>query len=164
MFAARSRQHSPAKRMTSLIVFHDGAMRARDSVVEMWFALIVQELNKINSPPLWAIEMKNAWLDQIGLSLNGCVGPELQKYLDREERVELVISLSDEALVWLSRQGLFFDTEQFNYLLISVRAGLGDRFSGQVLTEHVRGYGQTFIKMLRKEFSGCWPPENKTVN
>ena len=133
---------------SSFIDFKDYGFWARDTHIELWLYLLVQEIDKLGARPDWLIEAREHWHEQATVGFVGWVHPQLDDYLTSRERVDLVIGLSARVLNLLNEKGEYLSGEYLNARGIG---GGGYQPTTNWEMENFVGVGRKFIELLKGE-------------
>lgn len=133
---------------SSFIDFKDYGFWARDGAIEVWLYLLVQEIDKLESVPDWLKEARNHWHEQATVGFVGWIHPQLDDYLVSQDRINLVIQLSQRVLTWLSEQGEYLSQEYLNSLGLP-HAGAWGTGVADVEAEVFARIGRKFIELLK---------------
>lgn len=135
---------------SSFIDFRDYGFWAWDGAVEVWLYLLVQEIDKLESIPDWLKEARDHWLLQATVGFVGWIHPQLDNYLVSQDRINLVVTLSEHVLKWLSDQGEYVAQKYLNSLGLP-HAGAWGTGAADVEAEIFARIGRKFIELLRGE-------------
>ena len=134
---------------SSFIDFKDYGFWARDAGIEVWLYLLVQEIDKLESIPDWLKEARDHWFLQATVGFVGWIHPQLDEYLVSEDRVNLLIMLSERVLKRLNEQGAYLSAAYLNSLGVG---GNGyHQWTAAVEVEIFARVGRKFIELLRGE-------------
>ena len=133
---------------SSFIDFKDYGFWARDAGIEAWLYLLVQEIDKLDPIPEWLKEARNHWYIQATVGFIGCIHPQLDDYLESQDRINLIVMLSERVLKWLDTQGEYLSREYLNSLDIG---GEGSCWTVDVEVGLFTQIGEKFIGLLRGE-------------
>lgn len=133
---------------SSFIDFKDYGFWARDPGIEAWLYLLVQEIDKLGPIPDWLKEARDHWYTQATVGFIGCIHPQLDDYLVSQDRINLIVMLSERVLKWLARQGKYLSQEYLNSLGIG---GEGSCWTADVEVGLFAQIGEKFIGLLRGE-------------
>src|SRR5687767_6487948 len=78
---------------------------ARDGQVQVWLYFLVEEIERLESPPAWLQQVKQDWLVQSTLGIGGCVCAGLDEVATSTERTQTLIELAQKALRHLHERG-----------------------------------------------------------
>lgn len=131
---------------SSFIDFKDYGFWARDTHIDLWLYLLVQEIDKLESIPDWLKEAREHWYEQATVAFIGCVHPQLDDYLVSQDRIDLVMMLSERVLKLLGEQGEYLTGEYLNSLGIG---GGGYQTTTNFEVENIVGVGHKLIELLR---------------
>jgi hypothetical protein len=129
---------------SSFIDFKDYGFWSRDIGIEVWLYLLVREINTLEDRPDWLEEAREHWLLQAKVGFGSCISPDLDYYLVSQDRIDLVVMLSERALKWLHEQGEHLSYEYLKSL------GIGSLSVGAVdiEVEVFDNIGRKFIELL----------------
>ena len=147
---------------SSFTEYNKNGFWARDGQVEVWLYLLVQEIEKLESPPEWLIQAKQDWHLQATVGFTGCVSPSLDEIVTSEERKELVIRLCQSVLAKLKEIGPKLTVvAEYSY-----RTEGPENLCNNVDKRIHEYYGQHFLNLLLGKISTnastskvAWPPE-----
>jgi hypothetical protein len=131
---------------SSFIDYKDYGFWARDTHIELWLYLLVQEIDKLESIPDWLKETREHWYEQATVGFMGWVHPQLDDYLVIQDRVDLVLLLSERVLKLLDEQGEYLSGENLNSLGIG---GGGYQADTPFEVENFVNVGRKFIELLK---------------
>jgi hypothetical protein len=120
---------------------------ARDDGLEVWLRLLVEEIDKSESMPDWLKAARDHWFLQATVGFRGWIHPELDDYLLSQDRVNLVVRLSEDVLKWLGEQDERFSQEY----LISLGTSRESWWAAEIEVEIFAQVGRKFIELLRGE-------------
>jgi hypothetical protein len=133
---------------SSFIDFKGYGFWARDTHIDLWLYLLVREIDKLESRADWLEAAREHWLEQATVSFVGLVQPQLDEYLTSQERVDLVIHLSERVLNLLYEKGGHVSGEYLNARGIG---GGGYRPATTWEMENFVGVGRKFVELLKGE-------------
>jgi hypothetical protein len=133
---------------SSFIDFGDYGFWSRDTGIELWLYLLVQEIDDLESIPDWLREARDHWQEQASVGFTGYVHPQLDDYLVSQDRINLIIMLSERVLQLLDEQGEYLSGAHLNSLGIG---GGGYQVDTDFEIECFTGVGRKFIELLRGE-------------
>ena len=145
---------------SSAVTFREGVLFDKDGVVEVWFSVLLDSLDKSSNLPEWVDMLQKQWREQVWLAINGCISPKLEEFLTDEARIHFVCNFADAAIVWLRKQGPELSKDVLNELITRVTREKYDSYFGSNPTEKYILYGEAFIQLLRGEIKGHWYPES----
>src|SRR5262249_52797557 len=90
---------------TSFTDFRGKGFWTRDGQIRVWLYLLIEEIERLEAPPAWLLEVREDWLFQSTLGINGCIYAGLDKVVTSEERAQALIELSESALRQLRDRG-----------------------------------------------------------
>ncbi|MBD2101662.1 hypothetical protein [Leptolyngbya sp. FACHB-261] len=134
---------------SSFIDFKGYGFWARDASVEVWLDLLVQEIDKLEKVSDWLKEARSDWFEQATVGFVGCVDPKLDHFLISQERIDLVLTLSENTLRWLERQGKYLSKESLNSSMGSEVDNPKGWWEQDVETQSFIKVGRKFIELLR---------------
>jgi hypothetical protein len=126
---------------------------ARDGDVEMLLFVLAQEADRLNECPSWLKEAKSHWRVRAAAGLNGCIVPNLDRFLATPERAEFVIGLAENGRAWLKDRGPVLSKDFLNSLGLG---GPGVFFSGDLDVSVFLPMFAAFIELLRGKVGPDW--------
>ncbi|MBC7970933.1 MAG: hypothetical protein H7Z11_12565 [Verrucomicrobia bacterium] len=66
---------------------------AKDFKVQVWLFLLVREIDNMPEIEFWLKEARDFWQEEATLFINGCLDPELERFLTDNERLKLTHKL-----------------------------------------------------------------------
>ena len=78
---------------------------SRDGLLEVWLAVLVDELDRRVDGAPWMKSMRDAWLASANVSFNGLVSTELDAHIDSEAKREVAIALCRDVRRRLDKEG-----------------------------------------------------------
>ncbi len=132
---------------SSFIDFKDYGFWSRDDGIEVWLSLLVREIDRLDSVPDWLKEARDHWLLQATVGFGGWIHPQLDDYLVTQDRINLVLMLSERVLKWLNEQGEYFSQEY----LTSLDTSRESWWTAEIEVEMFAQVGRKFIELLRGE-------------
>lgn len=78
----------------SSVSFREQSICAKDYKIEVWLFLAVREINQLPEIPSWLQEACAFWREQAELHINGCIDPDLDRFLTNEERLQVVCQIA----------------------------------------------------------------------
>jgi len=133
---------------SSFTDFKNYGFWARDAHLDLWLYLLVREIDRLEPKPRWLKEANDDWYEQATMALTGCISPRLDNYLVSQDKIDLVIMLSERALKLLSEQKGYINGAYLNSLSIG---GGGYQPNTDFEIENFVAVGQKFIELLRGE-------------
>jgi hypothetical protein len=133
---------------SSFIDFKGYGFWARDTHIDLWLYLLVREIDKLESGDDWLKGAREHWLEQATVAFVGWVHPQLDDYLTSQERVDLVIRLSERVLKLLNEKGGHVSGEYLNARGIG---GGGYQPATTWEMENFVGVGRKFVELLKGE-------------
>jgi len=134
---------------SSFIDFKDYGFWGSDGRIEVWLYLLVQEVDKLESIPDWLEEARDHWLLLATVGFGGCIHPQLDDYHVGQDRINLVVTLSERVLKWLNEQGEHLSQEYLNSFGLPHTGAWG--YAGDVEVEIFAQVGRKFVALLRGE-------------
>jgi hypothetical protein len=133
---------------SSFIDFKDHGFWARDTHIDLWLYLLVREIDKLESIPAWLKAAREHWHEQATVAFVGWVHPQLDDYLVSQDRVDLIVQLSDRVWNLLNKNGEYLSGEYLNARGIG---GGGYQPTTNWEIECFIGVGRKFIELLKGE-------------
>jgi hypothetical protein len=128
---------------TSDIAFRGRSFSASDAVLDVWFKLLVDEIDAVAERPAWLSEVREDWYVQATEEFGFGHVPDLDAYLTDSSRVALLSQLARQANQRLQGLGDPIPMHTLNAL------GAGKSgFLGDVPAELFRDAARAFIALL----------------
>ncbi|MCA1603054.1 MAG: hypothetical protein LC776_15940 [Acidobacteria bacterium] len=131
---------------SSFIDFKEYGFWGWDGAIEGWLYFLVQEIDKLESIPDWLREARDHWSAQATVGFVGWIHPQLDDYLVSDERVSLVVMLSESVLKWLEEKKEI-PQAYLNSLNLPHAGAWGT--AGDVEAEMFGRIGRKFIELLQ---------------
>jgi hypothetical protein len=146
--------------------FRGDGFWARDSEVEFWLCLMVEQIDQIENPPEWLVAARNHWWIHGTEGFNGCVSADLDEFAAKEERRATLYSLSGKALARLQAQGEILSKAFLDGVCPQKNGAI---WFGGTRTTVFSDYGQKWMALLAKAPqmdeaalpSGHWPLQTR---
>lgn len=135
---------------STYVDFHGQGFEASDATLEVWLQLLVDEIDQLQNPPQWLMEVRDEWHTQATAGFGFGVMPGLDQFVTGPEYRETIIDLSAEAMRRLHALGPTIAADQLNAIM---RGGKGTIFTESVPSAVFEKVGDYFIKLLRGELS-----------
>lgn len=100
----------------SFTTYRNKHIRSKDYKIETWLFFICREIDDMKNKPDWLLVARNAWLEEARISVNGCMDPRLDEYLDTNEKLELFKEICQKIMVKLAGFGEMIPKEYLNEL------------------------------------------------
>lgn len=141
---------------STFVEFRNKGFEANDATIEIWLLFLVDEIDRVTSPPDWLKETREEWHLQATAGFGFGVMPGLDNVVTSAERRTVILDLSTKALNRLHDYGPTIKKDELN----AIRKG-GDKvfFTKDLPSEAFEKVGEYFIKLLREELK---PDENDT--
>lgn len=131
---------------SSCIHFRKCSMDAPDAAIEVWLRLIVGAIDAIQEPAPWLMAAREDWNEAATMGAGFGVIPELDGYIQDEERRRTLLDLCDVATERLWKMGDPIRASTLN----SLKAGPRDaRFERDVPAAVFRDVAARFTKLVR---------------
>lgn len=129
----------------SFTSFKEKHIRSKDYKVETWLFLIVEEADKVLEDENWLEDARDYWQDQAEISVNGCIDPDLDRFLTDGRKIKVFRSMCQRIYSKLVRFGNKIPKEYLNNLL-----GLSPPFDIKEDndTELYLRYGRALLRLL----------------
>lgn len=98
------------------IRFRGQAFEASDDTLEVWLALLVREINKLDNIPAWLREVRDEWELQSTAGFGFGVMPGLDRFITDDEQRDVILGLSRQALKKLEGYDQVIPHEALNAL------------------------------------------------
>lgn len=135
---------------STYVDFQGQGFEASDATLEVWLMLLVDEIDRLESPPEWLKEVRLEWYTQGTEGFGFGVMPGLDQFVTSPESRNVILDLSDKAMRRLRDLGPVIAADQLNAIM---RGGKGTVFTGPVPSDVFEKVGTYFIKLLRGELS-----------
>jgi hypothetical protein len=132
----------------SFIDFKEYGFWGWDGAIEGWLYFLVQEIDKLESIPDWLGEVREHWYSQATVGFLGWIHPQLDEYLINDERVAMVVMLSERVLRWLAEKKEI--PQAYLDSLNLPQAGAWGT-AGDVEAETFSRIGRKFVELLQGE-------------
>lgn len=83
---------------SSFVRYKEHGFWTKDQFLLDWLMAALIEIDRLESPPEWQIEMGKTWDNAIMSGFPGGIDPELDAVLTGEDRVQFLISLSKKII------------------------------------------------------------------
>jgi hypothetical protein len=131
---------------SSRIHFRESYMDVSDAAMGVWLRLLVGAIEAIQDPAPWLVAARDDWNEAATMGAGFGVIPELDGFVDDEERRKVVLGLCELASQRLREMGDPVPAATLNAL----GAGPADsRFERDVPAAVFRGVAEEFTKLLR---------------
>jgi hypothetical protein len=130
---------------STFVDFRGNGFEASDTALEVWLALLVQEIDKMEHTPAWLLEVRDEWHLQATAAFGFGVMPGLDRFISDEERRESILGLCLRAQTRLKQFGDVISRENLNAL----QTGEGSAFTNDVPAEVFLRTARYFIKLLQ---------------
>lgn len=131
----------------AIIQLKEQEFKTRPAYIQVWIALMIQEIDQLSNPSVWLLEARNDWHTTIHLPYDGWT-IQLEEHLTNLEQIKLVLKLANSALNKLQSKGDMLSMEWLNSLDSSYP---GSYFVGDVESQKFIQVGREFIKFLEIE-------------
>lgn len=122
---------------------------ASDSIMAVWLHFVIQELDKLESMPLWLQNIHEEWSTQTYFDM-GYVDPGLDQVITTEDERNQILLFCEAAMLKLQKYGEFVDADELNAMKTG---GEGHVFSKRLPTKWFVRHGDYFIRLLKNELS-----------
>ena len=131
---------------STYVDFRGQGFEADDSALEVWLALLVREIDKMDQTPAWLRDIRDEWHLQATAGFGFGVMPGLDRFITDDERRDVILNLSATAILRLERYGAVIPQAELNALRTG---GEGATFTRDVPAETFLRTGRYFIKLLQ---------------
>jgi hypothetical protein len=132
---------------SSFVSLNDYGFWISDGFLQLWLHFLAQQVDAIPEAPDWLQNAGDYWRIQSKWGGVGCVDAGLDDYAATPEQVDLLITLSHQALTTIHNYGDVLSTEQLNSL------DLAGVWTKDIPTRKMIALGQQFIKLLKGELT-----------
>jgi hypothetical protein len=137
---------------STFVDFKGHGFEANDATLEVWLALLVDEIDRMPDAPQWLRDLREEWETQATAKFGFGVMPGLDNAVTDESRRVAILALASRALQRLESLGDPIPQATLN----AIRDwGEGYRYTGDVPAVNFVRPAQYFIKVLE----GCLAPE-----
>lgn len=131
---------------TSSVQFRGSSFVANDATLEVWLALVADEIDGMPDPPDWLADLRDDWDIQATSGFGFGVVPELDRWAADEARREVLVEVCERAYARLEQAG---DPVPAGFLN-GLRDWDGGRcFAQDVDADKLRRPARYFIKLLQ---------------
>jgi hypothetical protein len=127
------------------IDYRGKGFQANDSEMEIWLALLVQEIDSTPTAPDWLREVREEWEIQARSGFGYGVMPQLDRFASDEPRREQLVALARRALVRLRALGDIIPRDTLNAFHTG---GPDATFTQDASAAPFRRTGEYFLKLL----------------
>ncbi len=127
------------------IDFRGKGFEASDCHIEIWLALMVDEIDKLDQPPDWLHEVRDVWATQARAGFGYGVMPDLDRFVTDSTRRDLLVSLGRRALAHLATLGEVIPRDVLNSFHTG---GPTSTFTEDAQAAPFRRTGEYFLKLL----------------
>jgi|RhiMetdeSRZDD1v2_1073273.scaffolds.fasta_scaffold1058722_2 hypothetical protein len=134
---------------SSYTEFQGNGFWCRDTALEIWLYLLVQEIDRHKPLPEWLAAARDHWYACATVGFSGCINADLDSLLSDGEQVNTAVALAHEALHSLKQKGSVLPRTLLNDLPIG---GTDSPFTRDAETLTLRQVGEAFVDLLRGEW------------
>ena len=135
---------------TSFTEFSGFGYWSRDGQIEVWLCLLVRQIDKEHDPVEWKLKIRNHFVIQATAGMNGCVSPQLDQFVDDDERRQWLMTVSRNALRELREAGNVVPPDWLNALFeMKGSEGNPGPFSQPVEASYFQVCGEKWISLLQ---------------
>jgi hypothetical protein len=139
---------------STFVDFKDHGFEANDATLEVWLALLVDEIDRMQDAPQWLRDLREEWETQATAKFGFGVMPGLDNVVTDDARRQVILALASRALDRLKTLGDPIPAATLN----AIRDwGEGYEYTGDVPAANFLRPGQYFIKLLEGRLA---PDEN----
>jgi hypothetical protein len=138
---------------SSFVEFQGNGFWVRDSALEIWLSLLVEQIDRDPSPSPWLQDLREQW-HVATMGFIGCVPTALDEHLATADRTAVTLSLSEQAMRQLEGYGPSISTDELRRLSA---AQAGVEWPHDVPTQVFAVVGDHFMRLRR----GTLPPATK---
>lgn len=129
------------------VEFRNREFWAKGALFDQWMALLIDEIEKDPTIPLWLGQLRD-WWKMCAYQQLECVDKRLDEFLTSDDRVNMVVGFAERALARVKSLGVPL-LEQTYAKIIGVKPAISNDTAQW--PEWVSRVGETFIKLLRGE-------------
>ncbi len=130
---------------STYVRFRDRGFEANDSILEIWLALLVKEIDRLQDVPDWLRETRDEWHLQSTAGFGFGVIPGLDRFITSEDKLQTILAIAARALRRLEMCGPTISAEELNSL---ATGGEGATFTRGVPASEFIRTARYFIKLL----------------
>jgi hypothetical protein len=142
---------------STFVRFRGQGFEANDTALEVWLALLVREIDKMDLVPDWLHEVRDEWYLQSTSGFGFGVMPRLDDFVTSEERRKSILTLSRQALKKLESYGQVVPREELNSLKTG---GKNSIFTQDVPISELARPARYFIKLLEGNLA-AWESDSR---
>ncbi len=100
----------------SFTSFRGKHVRSKDYKIETWLRLMVRQIENLPAVPDWLLKARDYWVEHARNYANGCMDPELDRYITTDKQREQVLELCNHIQKQLELSGEFISKDFLNEL------------------------------------------------
>jgi hypothetical protein len=130
---------------TSLIKYDGMGIWTHDGTIQIWLALMIQEIDAESKMSEWTQLLREEWCYSATCAGMGCANINFNKYALTTNRLNWLINLCEKALLRLTSFGEWIPKDVLNTLVRPDGLGL---YTDDMPVNAVRSLGNNIIKLL----------------
>ena len=135
---------------TSRVLFRGEGFVANDATLEVWLALLVDEIDLLPDPPDWLLDLRDDWELQATAGFGFGVMPGLDRWAAQEEHRKVLLQACGNAYRRLEQAG---DPVPVQFLNGLRDWGEGSGFTKELPADTLRRPARYFTKLLEGTLS-----------
>lgn len=116
-----------------------------DSLLEVWLRVLALHLGEEVYEPGWQHDLRDHWLAMSGLNIVGCIHPSLERFLTEDERIAVILHVTERSMRSLRAFGKFVPAAFLNAL------GFTNSFPDDLPMEWFNRIADCFTALLQGE-------------
>jgi hypothetical protein len=133
---------------SSFTQFRDKGFWSRDGLLEVWLRIMCLHMEGEAHSPGWQHNLRDTWLLASAGYFNGCVSASLDEFVTDDERVSVILRVSQRSIQSLRAFGAFVPAPFLNALSID-----GTEFTADWPIEWFERIADRFTLLLRGELT-----------
>lgn len=135
---------------SSFVEYNGNAFWSKDICLRIWLEALVQEIARLPSSFEWLTLAQQHWHEQAVLGCMGCIYPDVDRFVTTDERKQVLLALSEQAIAALAAYGEVIPCDVLNAMLIDETIVPPERWcDDDVLPERFLVVGRAFVRLLK---------------
>lgn len=135
---------------SSSVAYNGNSFWSKDICLRIWLEALVREIARWPSSFEWLTLAQQRWHEQAVLGCMGCVDPDVDRFITTDERKQVLLTLSEQAIVALAVYREVIPCDVLNALLIDETICPPERwFDDDVPLETFLVVGRAFVRLLK---------------
>ncbi len=136
----------------SFVEYNGNGFWSSDSSLRIWLEALVREIARLPSSSEWLTLAQQDWHEQAVYGCQGCLDPDLDRFITTDERKHVLLALSEQVIAALAAYGEVIPCDVLSAMLIDETICPGERlFDDDVPPERFLVVGRTFVQLLKGE-------------